>query len=144
MLLKPDRPNPALAKEALETAIAVARRQAARSFELRAALSLAKLCLSTGHAADAQAVLAPALEGFAPTPEMLEIAEAQALLERLAHGGEGQDLTEADPLTADDPAAGAERNSLSAAGGSVRPASKVRFASRRAARVRAPEDRFGR
>jgi hypothetical protein len=30
------------------------------------------------------AVLAPALEGFRPTPEMPEIAEAQALLERLA------------------------------------------------------------
>jgi hypothetical protein len=27
---------------------------------------------------------APALEGFAPTPEMPEIAEAQALMERLA------------------------------------------------------------
>jgi hypothetical protein len=37
-----------------------------------------------GHFADAHAVLAPALEGFTPTPEMPEIAEAQALLEHLA------------------------------------------------------------
>jgi hypothetical protein len=53
---------------------------ATRSFELRAALSLAKLCQSTGRPVDARAVLAPALEGFAPTDEMPEIAEAQALL----------------------------------------------------------------
>ena len=36
---------------------------------------------STGRPADAHAVLAPALEGFSPTPEMPEIAEAQTLLE---------------------------------------------------------------
>ena len=56
--------------------------QKARSYELRAALSLAKLYQSTGRPADAHAVLAPALEGFSPTPEMPEIAEAQALLEQ--------------------------------------------------------------
>ena len=72
--------KPAPAEEAFLTAIAVAKRQAARSFELRAALSLAKLYQSTGRAADAHTVLAPALEGFSPTPEMPEIAEAQALL----------------------------------------------------------------
>jgi hypothetical protein len=38
--------------------------------------------------ADAHGVLAPALEGFSPTLEMPEIAEAQALLECLAHGRE--------------------------------------------------------
>ena len=84
MLLKRDPPNPASAEEALQTAIAVAKRQATRSFELRAALSLAKLYQSTGRPAEAHAVLAPALEGFAPTPEMPEIAEAQALLAALA------------------------------------------------------------
>jgi hypothetical protein len=50
---------------------------------LRAALSLAKLYQSTGRPAEAHAVLAPALEGFSPTPETPEIAEAQALLSRL-------------------------------------------------------------
>ena len=49
-----------------------------------AALSLAKLYQSTNRAADAHAVLAPALEGFSPTPEFPEIAEAQALLAALA------------------------------------------------------------
>jgi class 3 adenylate cyclase/predicted ATPase len=68
---------------ALKTAIAVAKRQGARSFELRAALSLAKLYQTTARPLDAHAVLAPALEGFAPTPEMPEIAAAQALLQRM-------------------------------------------------------------
>ena len=58
--------------------------QGTRSFELRAALSLAKLYQSTARPADAHGVLPSALEGFAPTPEMPEIAEAQALLAALA------------------------------------------------------------
>ena len=54
------------------------------SFELRAALSLAKLYHSTDRPADAHAVLGPALEGFSPTPEFPEIAEAQTLFAALA------------------------------------------------------------
>ena len=84
ILLKRDPANPAPAEEAFLTAIAIAKQQGTRSFELRAALSLAKLYQSTGRPADAHAVLAPALEGFSPTPEMPEIAEAQALLAALA------------------------------------------------------------
>ena len=80
ILLGCEPANPAPAEEALLHAIAVAKRQSTRSFELRAALSLAKLYQSTDRPADAHAVLAPALEGFSPTPEMPEIAEAQALL----------------------------------------------------------------
>ena len=83
-LLKGDVANPAPAEEALLTAIAAATQQETRSFELRAALSLAKLYQSTGRPAEAHAVLAPALDSFAPTPEMPEIAEAQALLTTLA------------------------------------------------------------
>jgi len=83
MLLKRDPANPAPAGEAFPTAITVAKRQATRSFELRAALSLAKLFQSTARPAEAHAVLARAVEGFSPTPEMPEIAEAQALLSRL-------------------------------------------------------------
>jgi hypothetical protein len=45
--------------------------------ELRAALSLTKLYQPTNRAADAHAVLPPALEGFSPTPESPEIEEAQ-------------------------------------------------------------------
>ena len=80
ILMKHDPANPAPAQDALLTAIAVARQQATRSFELRAALGLAKLYQSSNRPADAHAVLAPALKGFSPTPEMPEIAEAQALL----------------------------------------------------------------
>jgi class 3 adenylate cyclase/predicted ATPase len=83
ILLKRDAANTAPAEEAFLAAIAVARQQKARSFELRAALSLAKLYESTGRAADAHATLAPALEGFSPTPDFSEIAEAQALLAAL-------------------------------------------------------------
>ena len=79
ILLGRDPGNPALPKEAYRTAIAIAREQGARSFELRAALALAKLYQSTAPA-DAHVTLVSALEGFSPTPEMPEIAEAQALL----------------------------------------------------------------
>ena len=88
ILLKRDPANPAPAEEAFLTAIAVAKQQGTRSFELRAALALAKLYQSTGRPAEAHAVLAPALEGFSPTPEMPEIAEAQALLAALAETDE--------------------------------------------------------
>jgi adenylate cyclase len=84
MLLKRDPANPAPAEEALQAAIAVAQRQGTRSFAVRAALSLGKLYLSTARPADADAVLGSALEGFTPTPEMTEIAEAQTLLAALA------------------------------------------------------------
>jgi predicted ATPase len=84
ILLKRDPANAAPAEEAYRTAIAVAKQQGARSFELQAALALAKLCQATGRPLEACAALAPALEGFSPTPEMPEIAEAQAMMQRLA------------------------------------------------------------
>jgi predicted ATPase len=83
ILLKSNPSNTAPAEEAFLTAIAIAQKQKAKSFELRAALPLAKLYQSSGRAADAHAVLAPALEGFSPTPEFPEIEEAQTLLAAL-------------------------------------------------------------
>jgi predicted ATPase len=83
-LLRRDPANTAPAEDAFLTAIAVAQQQKARSFELHAALSLAKLYHSTDRPADAHAVLASALKGFSPTPEFPEIAEAQTLLSVLA------------------------------------------------------------
>jgi predicted ATPase len=94
LLLKRDPGNPVPAEEAYLNAIAIAKQQGARSFGLRAALPLAKLYQSTGRPAEAHAVLAPALEGFAPTPEMPEIAEAQALLGRLAEGARAAGMPE--------------------------------------------------
>ena len=84
ILLKADPTNPVRAEEAYLAAIAIAREQGARSFGLQAALKLAKLYQSTGRPVEAHGVLAPALEGFSPTPELPEIGEAQALLWRLA------------------------------------------------------------
>ena len=80
LLLTHDLPNAALAEEAFLAAITVAQEQGARSFELRAALALARLYHSNGRSADAHSALAPALEGFPPTSAFPEIAEAQALV----------------------------------------------------------------
>jgi predicted ATPase len=83
VLLKLDSPNTATAEDAFLTAIAIAQHQKAKSFELRAALSLAKLYQSAGRAADADAVLVSALQGFSPTPEFPEIERAQRLRDAL-------------------------------------------------------------
>ena len=58
------------------------QQQKARSFELRAALSLAKLYHSTDRPADAHAVLASALKDFSSTPEFPEIAKRKRFLPR--------------------------------------------------------------
>ena len=92
ILLKRDPADPTPAEDAYRTAIAVARQQGARSYELLASLSLARLYQSTGRSDEAPGVLAPALEGFTPTAEMPEIAEAQALSVALdsRHGSEAE------------------------------------------------------
>ena len=88
ILLKRDSANPAPAEDAYRTGIDIAKQQGSRSYALLTSLSLAKLYQSSGRPAKAHAVLAPALEGFAPMPEMPEIAEAQALLAALAETDE--------------------------------------------------------
>ena len=80
ILLRRDPANPAPVEEAFLSSIAVAKRQATRSFELRAALSLAKLYCSMGRNADAHSVLGSALVGFAPTPDFPEVEEAVTFL----------------------------------------------------------------
>jgi hypothetical protein len=70
-----------LAEECFLGAIAIARQQGARTNHLHAALALAKLYQATGRHVDAHGVLLLALEGFTPTPELPEIAEAKALLD---------------------------------------------------------------
>jgi class 3 adenylate cyclase/predicted ATPase len=80
ILLKRDPADTAPAKDAFVTAIAIAQQQKARSFELRAALDLARLYNSTSRSADAHALLASALKGFSPTQEFPEIAEVQMFL----------------------------------------------------------------
>jgi predicted ATPase len=83
ILLKREPTNPAPAEEAFLTSISIAQQQKTRSFELQGALALAKLYRGTTRGLDARAVLAPALEGFSPTPELPEISDAQTLLAAL-------------------------------------------------------------
>jgi predicted ATPase len=94
ILLKCDPANTVPAVESFLTAIAIAKQQKANSFELHAALSLARLYQSTGRSADAHAVLAPALAGFSPTPEFSEIEQAEALLGALADTDEVKSAAE--------------------------------------------------
>jgi len=84
ILLKRDRADTAAAEQSLQTAIAIAQSQKARSFELRAALALAKLYRAANRDADAHAVLAPAVEGFPPTRQFPELTDAQTLLAALS------------------------------------------------------------
>src|SRR6516162_9181796 len=84
ILLKRDPTNTAAAGQSLQAAIAIAQSQKARSFELRAALSLAKLYRAANRDADAHAVLAPAVEGFPATEQFPELADAQTLLSALS------------------------------------------------------------
>jgi predicted ATPase len=84
ILLNRDPANLPQAEDAFKTALAIAKQQGARSFELLASLALAKFYQSTDRLAEAHAVLRPALEGFSPTPEMPVIATAEALLGSLS------------------------------------------------------------
>jgi predicted ATPase len=83
ILLKRDPADNAAAERSLQAAIAVAQSQQARSFGLRAALSLARLYCAANRDVDAHAVLAMAVEGFPPTRQFPELTEAQTLLAAL-------------------------------------------------------------
>jgi predicted ATPase/DNA-binding winged helix-turn-helix (wHTH) protein len=63
-------------------ALALARRHEALSWELRAATSLARLKLASGHRAAAQQVLAPVYGRFSEGFETHDLKQAAALLER--------------------------------------------------------------
>jgi class 3 adenylate cyclase/tetratricopeptide (TPR) repeat protein len=80
LLLKLQRPDIAAAESAFMRAIKIARSQQTRTFELRAALSLAKLYATTGRDQVASEVLVPTLVGFNAGPEVPEVEEAQRLL----------------------------------------------------------------
>jgi predicted ATPase len=84
ILLQRDPANTAPAEQSLQAAIAIAQSQKARSFELRAALSLAKLYRAANRDADAHAALAPAVEGLPLTQRFPELTEGQALLSALS------------------------------------------------------------
>jgi class 3 adenylate cyclase/tetratricopeptide (TPR) repeat protein len=64
-------------------ALAIAREQGARSFELRAATSLARLWRNQGKRADARDLLAPLYAWFTEGFDTRDLIDAQALLEQL-------------------------------------------------------------
>jgi predicted ATPase len=80
LLLKRDPPDAAQAESAFLRAIEITRSQQTRSFELRSALSLAKLYHVTGRHQAARELLVPAVAGFAEGGALPEVAEANRLL----------------------------------------------------------------
>ena len=84
ILLKRDPANTAPAEEAFLTAIAIAQQQKARSFELRAAMSMARLWRDQGKVPQARELLAPVYGWFTEGFDTRDLKEAKALLEELA------------------------------------------------------------
>ena len=82
--LKSPQPNAAKAEAYFERSVAVARQQQARSFELRAAMSLARLWRDQGNPQQARELLAPVYGWFTEGFDTLDLKEAKALLEELA------------------------------------------------------------
>jgi predicted ATPase len=66
-------------------ALDIARQQQARSLELRAAVSLARLWQQQGKIAEAGTLLAPIYGWFAEGFDTADLQEAKALLDELAH-----------------------------------------------------------
>ena len=79
ILLKGRRADTAAAEAAFMRAIEIARGQETKVFELRAALSLAKLHDAAGRRKTAREVLAPILAAFDKGQELPEIDEAKRL-----------------------------------------------------------------
>jgi predicted ATPase len=76
--------NAALVEECFQHALAVARHQQAKSLELRAALSLARLWQRQGRRAEARHVLAPVYSWFTEGFDTADLQDARALLQELA------------------------------------------------------------
>ena len=72
------------AKAHFERALAVAREQHAKSWELRAAMSMARLCRRQGKRQQAHDLLAPVYGWFTEGFDTLDLREAKALLGQLA------------------------------------------------------------
>ena len=72
------------AEPCFQHALTVARRQEAKSLELRAAMSLSRLWQQQGKHAEAHALLAPVYGWFTEGFDTADLQEAKALLEELA------------------------------------------------------------
>ena len=85
-LLGHDSPKPAggEAEHCFQHALRIARRQQAKSLELRAAMSLTRLWQRQGKRAEAYALLAPIYGWFTEGFDTADLQEAKALLDALA------------------------------------------------------------
>ena len=81
--LKSPEPDAAKAQAYFERALAVARKQQAKSWELRAAMSIARLWRDQGKTAEARELLAPVYGWFTEGFDTRDLKEAKALLEEL-------------------------------------------------------------
>jgi predicted ATPase len=77
-------PDPVQAIVNFEAAIDLARSQQAKSWELRAATSLARLRRDQGKRAEARGLLAPVYRGFTEGFDTADLKDAKALLDELA------------------------------------------------------------
>jgi predicted ATPase len=82
-LMSPER-DAAKAQRYFERAIEVSRQQQAKSWELRAAMSMARLWRDQGKVQQARELLAPVYGWFTEGFDTLDLKEAEALLEELA------------------------------------------------------------
>ena len=82
-LMSPEH-NATKAEEYFERALAVARAQQAKSWELRAAMSMARLWRDQGKRHEARELLAPIYGWFTEGFDTLDLKEAKALLDQLS------------------------------------------------------------
>ena len=83
--LRVPKPDARKAEEYFDRALAVARQQQAKSWELRAAMSLARLWRDQGKGQQARELLAPVYGWFTEGFDTRDLKEAKALLEELAY-----------------------------------------------------------
>jgi class 3 adenylate cyclase/predicted ATPase len=84
IVLKSAEPDEAEAQNYFERALTVARVQQAKSLELRAAMSMARLWRDQGRRGEASDLLAPVYGWFTEGFDTLDLTEAKALLDALA------------------------------------------------------------
>jgi predicted ATPase len=77
-------PDPAKAEDSLRTALAIARKQGTRGYELRAAASLARLWGEQGRHGEARDLLAPLYASFTEGFDTADLKDAKRLLGELA------------------------------------------------------------
>jgi predicted ATPase len=82
--LKSLAPDMERAEKCFDRALAVARQQRTKSWELRAAMSMARLWRSQGKPQQARELLAPVYGWFTEGFDTLDLKEAKALLDALA------------------------------------------------------------